>query len=63
MAFGLGTTELLIILLIFVIIFGVGRLGTLGGALGQSIRDFRESLRPSKKDELNLSSTDESKQL
>lgn len=61
MAFGLGTTELLIILFIFIILFGVGRLGTVGGALGQSIRDFRESLRPNKKDELNLSATDESK--
>lgn len=62
MAFGFGTTELVIILLIFLIIFGVGRLGTVGGALGQTIRGFRESLHPSKNDKLNPSPADESKQ-
>lgn len=62
MAFGLGTTELLIVLLIFLIIFGVGRLGTVGGGLGRIIRDFRESLHPSKNDKLNPSPADESKQ-
>lgn len=48
MVFGLGTTELLIILLIIVIVFGASRLGKLGGAVGQSIHDFRTSLRPDK---------------
>lgn len=57
MIFGLGTTELLIILLIVVIIFGASRLGKLGGAVGQSIQDFRASLRPDKP----ASSADESK--
>lgn len=61
MAFGMGTTELLIILLILVIIFGASRLATLGGAVGQSIRDFRESLRSSKADEMKASQVDKSK--
>jgi len=35
--------ELLIILLIIIIIFGVGKLPELGGALGRSIREFRKA--------------------
>ena len=37
----LGPTELVIILVIILIIFGVGRLGEIGGALGKGIREFR----------------------
>jgi sec-independent protein translocase protein TatA len=40
---GLGVGELLIILLIVIIFFGVGRLGEVGGALGQGIREFRKA--------------------
>ncbi len=39
----LGVPELLIILLIIIIIFGVGKLPELGGALGKSIREFRRA--------------------
>ena len=38
-----GVTELIIILVIVMIIFGVGRLTEIGGALGKSIREFRKS--------------------
>ena len=37
----IGPTELIIILVIIIIIFGVGRLGEVGGALGKGIREFR----------------------
>ncbi len=43
---GLGIPELLIILVIVIIIFGVGKLPAVGGALGKSIREFREQARP-----------------
>jgi len=43
----LGTTELLIILGIIVLIFGVGKLPQLGRGLGQSIREFRTSVQGS----------------
>ncbi len=43
MPFGIGPTELIIILVIVMIIFGVGRLPQVGGALGKAIRDFRKS--------------------
>ena len=41
----LGVPELLILLVIIALIFGVGRLGDLGGAIGQSIRSFKDSVR------------------
>lgn len=40
----LGVPELIIILLIVVIFFGVGRLPELGGAIGKSIREFRRAM-------------------
>ena len=39
----LGPFELIIILVIVVIIFGVGRLPEIGGAVGKAIREFRDS--------------------
>ncbi|MFQ5612719.1 MAG: twin-arginine translocase TatA/TatE family subunit [Anaerolineae bacterium] len=39
----LGVPELVIILVIIVIIFGVGRLPEIGGAIGKSIREFRSA--------------------
>jgi sec-independent protein translocase protein TatA len=39
----LGVPELLIIAFIVVLIFGVGRLPEVGGALGKGIREFRKS--------------------
>ena len=39
----IGPVELIIILVIVMIIFGVGRLTDIGGALGKSIREFRKA--------------------
>ena len=39
----LGPFELIIILVIVIIIFGVGRLPEIGGAVGKAIREFRDS--------------------
>jgi sec-independent protein translocase protein TatA len=39
----LGWQELLLILLIVIIIFGVGKLPEIGGALGKGIREFRSN--------------------
>jgi sec-independent protein translocase protein TatA len=38
----LGVPELVIILVIIVLVFGVGKLPQIGKALGQGIREFRE---------------------
>lgn len=39
----LGPMELLIILVVVIMIFGVGRLPEVGGALGKAIREFRRA--------------------
>jgi sec-independent protein translocase protein TatA len=39
----IGPPELILVLVIVLIIFGVGRLPQVGGALGRSIREFREA--------------------
>lgn len=43
--FNLGGWEWLILLVIVLIVFGVGRLPEIGGAIGRSIREFREASR------------------
>lgn len=45
----LGPTELIIILVIVLLIFGVGRVGKIGGELGSAIREFRKGLNPEEK--------------
>ncbi|MEK6221835.1 MAG: twin-arginine translocase TatA/TatE family subunit [Chloroflexota bacterium] len=42
---GLGPTELIIILVIVVLLFGVGRIGKIAGELGSGARAFREGLK------------------
>ena len=41
----LGTTELIIILFIVIVLFGVGRVSRIGGELGTAIREFRRGLQ------------------
>ena len=48
---GLGGWELVIVLVIVLLIFGVGRISKLGSELGQGIRAFREGLREGMDDE------------
>jgi sec-independent protein translocase protein TatA len=51
MPFKLGAPELIILLLIVVILFGVGRVGKLGAELGKGIRELRRGLTSSDEDE------------
>lgn len=41
---GLGASELILILVIALILFGPGKLPEIGKALGRGVRDFKEAL-------------------
>ncbi len=45
MPFGLGTSELVIIMVIVLLVFGAKRLPEIGSSMGKGIRDFKRSLR------------------
>ena len=50
--FGLGAPELLLILIIALIVFGPGKLPTIGRALGKSLREFNEAVNTDEKKEI-----------
>jgi TatA/E family protein of Tat protein translocase len=47
----LGPTELMIILAIVIVLFGVGRLSRIGGELGEAIGNFRKGIKATSEDE------------
>ena len=42
---GFGITELLIVLVIVLVLFGVGRISKIAGEMGTGIRSFKEGLQ------------------
>lgn len=53
--FGLGTTELIVILVIIMVLFGAGKLPEIGSGLGKAIKNFKKS---SSEDETNKEDKD-----
>src|SRR5205823_4217542 len=43
MPFNLGAPELIIVLVIIMLVFGVGKLPEVGGAIGKGIKEFRKA--------------------
>ncbi len=41
----LGPTELIIILVIVLVVFGADKLASLGGAVGKSVKEFRTEVK------------------
>ena len=48
---GLGVTELLIILVIIVVLFGASRLPQIGRGLGEGISNFKRSMKSAREDD------------
>jgi sec-independent protein translocase protein TatA len=61
--FGLGATELVVILAIGLVFFGPSRLPQLGSGLGKAIRDFRKGITGMEDELAKESKKDESKTL
>jgi len=57
----LGPTELIIILVIILVLFGVGRISKISGELGSGIRAFREGLKGDDEDGEKVTSNEEHK--
>lgn len=51
----LGLPEMVIILVIVVLIFGVGKMADVGGALGKSVREFRKAAKETDEPEALIS--------
>lgn len=47
----LGPTELIIILVIILVLFGVGRISKIAGEMGSGIRAFKDGLRGDEEDQ------------
>ena len=46
----LGTTEIILIIVLALVLFGGGKLAGLGGALGKSIKDFKSAVKDDEKE-------------
>ena len=57
----IGPTELIIILVIVVVLFGVGRISKIAGEMGSGIRAFKQGLKPEDEEETEKT-TDENKE-
>jgi len=55
---GIGFPELMIILVIIMIIFGAGKLPEIGSAFGNSIKNFKKSMKDAEAEELESGSPD-----
>ena len=56
----IGPTELLLILVIVVVLFGAGRIARVGGEMGEAVSSFRRGLRKGEEEdaESNLQDSD-----
>ena len=50
-----GTTELIIIFAMLILLFGVNKLPGLGGAIGESIKNFKKGIKSDETDNKEIS--------
>lgn len=48
---GIGTTELVLLLIIVMIVFGAGKLSQVGRSLGTAINEFKIAVKPKDEEE------------
>lgn len=51
---GLGTTEILLICLLALILFGGGKLADIGKGLGEGIKNFKKGMKEANEDDLEV---------
>ena len=56
---GIGFPELMVILVIIMIIFGAGKLPEIGSAFGNSIKNFKKSMKDAEAEEIEPGTSDE----
>ena len=57
----IGITELLVILVIALVVFGPGKLPDVGKALGKSIREFKSASNEEEKKTIDVAAKDDDK--
>lgn len=57
--FGIGMTELIVVLVIVLIIFGANKLPEIGAGMGRAIRNFKKAT--TEPEEIEVGSTDKAK--
>lgn len=63
LAFGIGTQEIILILVIIVVLFGATKIPQLGSSIGQGIKNFKRGMREVKEEEEEAQKKDEQKKL
>lgn len=58
LAFGIGHTEIILIVVVVVILFGATKLPQLGSAIGQTVKNFKRGMREARTEEENLNAED-----
>ena len=58
----IGPTELIILLVIVLLIFGPGRIARIAGELGKGIRSFKEGIAPDEESETEKTDEKESEE-
>jgi len=61
--FGLGTQELVIILVIVLVLFGANRLPDLARSLGSSVKEFKKGVNEVKADDTSAARKEEEKKV
>jgi sec-independent protein translocase protein TatA len=56
--FGMGTTEIIVVAVVIILIFGVNKIPQLGKGLGEGIRNFKSAIKTTQEDPEEKPKTD-----